>query len=470
MLTLPSAIRAQAIAAKSGPPQDCSRRDLEIHFGFFESPKTYFNFVVQGLNISDHACTLGYDFFDPEFLGNSPQFKCHDCGEREREGYRNDAIGTAAPVVRPGEIVRKQYRWRTVPESASTSCFRPNGMESENSETWKLATPSLMREVCSDISVVGTDVLAPRSASQTETMWTNDLNEDLTLTALRSAYYIDEAFPLTITQKYTPPVGPEPGKCRPLFLWHRSADGTVRVEEHTDSSTDGCGSMHFSFLPIKVFASSDWNSEEAKRLSNYGDQELQAFQQVDSLGDPHVHFTASAILHVQIDGPDNPNLRNWTRLKGLAADILLDRDTYRVGEDIPLHMAIANFDATAPIYSWDPLWDPCISVGIEVLDDAGKPLPDKKRVDYPPVLCSGHGFGPRPFERGKITSLEWGLKQTGWLPKSPGNYTVVLSWCTSSGTVTQGPNGWASNLTPYATVQAKATIHIVPAESQVPPR
>lgn len=35
VLTLPSAIRAQAIAPKSGPPQDCSKRDLEIHFGFF---------------------------------------------------------------------------------------------------------------------------------------------------------------------------------------------------------------------------------------------------------------------------------------------------------------------------------------------------------------------------------------------------------------------------------------------------
>jgi hypothetical protein len=194
---------------------------------------------------------------------------------------------------------------------------------------------------------------------------------------------------------------------------------------------------------------------------------LQAFEQIDGEGDPHAHFIVSDILHVRIEESENQNLRNWTRLKGLAANILLDRDTYTVGENIPLHLAIANFDATDPIYSWDPSWDPCISVSIQVLDEAGNPLADKDRFLYPPVMCSGHGFGPRPFERGKITSLEWRLKETGWLPKSPGNYTVVLSWCTSTGAVTQPPNRWKADQKPYATVQAKAAFHIIQDASQV---
>lgn len=462
-----STLRVQATASEPNSSKQCSKRDLEIHFGFFESPKNYFNFVVQGLNISDHVCTFDYDLFDPGFSETRSPFKCRDCGEREREGYRDDSVVTSDPVVRPGEIVRKHYRWRTAPESGSISCFRPKEMDSENSLTWTLATPSLMKQVCSDISVVGIDILAPRISSQTESLWTNEYYETLTLTALRSAYYIDEEFPLTISYKYTPPAGPEHGKCLPVFVWHRSADGTVRVEEHRPSSADDCQTMDLSFLPNKVFFSSEWNSEEAKRLSNYGDQELQAFQQVDNREDPHLHFAASDILHVRIEGSDNPNLRNWTRSKGLAANILLDRDTYKVGENIPLHLAIANFDATDPVFSWDPLWDPCISVNIQVLDEAGHPLAFKDRFLYPPVLCNGHGFGPRPFERGKITSLEWSLKQTGWLPKSPGNYTVVLNWCTSTGTVTKQPNGWKANQKPYATVQAKATIHIVPAETRL---
>ncbi len=470
MLSSPSHIRAQAIASESGPPQACSKRDLEIHFGFFESPKNYFNLVVQGLNISSHTCTFEYDLFDPRFSGDSPHFKCQDCAQREREGYRDDSVVTSFPIVRPSEIVRRQYRWRTVPESGSNSCFRPSKMDTEYASTWTIAAPSLIGEVCSDISVVGTDVLAPRSTSQTETLWTSERTKILELTALRSAYYIDEEFPLTISHQYLPPPGPEPGKCRPIFLWHRSADGTIRVGEHTLSSTDDCSTLNLDFLPDRTFYSSESNLDEAERLSNYGDQELQVFQQVDR-GDLHFHFLTSNVLHVRIEGADNPNLRNWTKLKGLAADILLDGDTYVVGEDIPLHLAIANLDATDPIYSWDPIWDPCFSIGIEVLDDKGNTLPANDRISYPPAMCNnGHGFGPRPFKRGKITSLEWRLKETGWLPKSPGNYTVVLSWCTSTGLATEWPNRNDAKLSPYATVLARATIHIVSPKSKVPTR
>lgn len=468
VLTLHPVIPAQAITSVPSPPQNCSKRDLEIHFGFFESPKNYFNFDVEGLNITDHACTFEYSLFDPRFSGASRQFKCQDCAKREREGYRNDATVTSSPVVGPGEIVRRQYRWRTTPESSSISCIKPPGMDSEYSSTWTLATPSLMRDVCSDISAVGTDVLAPRDASWRENLWTNERSETMILTSARSAYYIDEYFPLTISRKYVPPSGTGSSPCPPVFLWHRSADGTVRVEEHAESSSEGCQTLDLNFRPNKVFFSSEWNSDEAKRLSNYGDQQLQAFQEVDREGDSHVHFMASEILHVQIDGSESTNLRNWTRLKGLAADILLDRNTYKVGDDIPLHLAIANFDATAPIYSWDPVWDPCISVQIEVLDSAGNRLTDLGRRGFP--SCSGHGFGPKLFEKGRIASLEWSLKEMGWLPKSPGDYTVAMNWRTSTGSVDEKSNGWKAELSPYATVRATAVIHIIPAESQSPAR
>jgi hypothetical protein len=327
-----------------------------------------------------------------------------------------------------------------------------------------------MTDFCSDISVVGTDVLAPHDPLQSTMLWSNVWTskgfEPLKLTALRNSYYIDEEFPLTIIHTYAPPPGPAPGKCAPIFVWHRSADGTVLVKEHPGDSTDGCRTSAISFLPNKVFFSSDWNSEEAKRLSNYGDQQLQAFQQVDAQGDPHLHFITSDILRLQILGSENPGIRNWTRSKGLAADILLDRDTYAIGEDIPLHLAIANFDATAPIFSWDPDWDPCISVGIQVLDTAGNPLSPQDRItDF--NNCSGHGFGPRPFEKGKILSLEWKLKAMGWLPNHPGTYTIVLSWCTRTGKVTEPDRKgrWAANLQPYAMVQAKATIRITDSPS-----
>lgn len=458
--------RAQKPASE---PEDCTKADLEIHFGFYESPEAYFNFAVLGENVTDRACIFRDSLFDPRFTGDSRLFKCSDCAKREREGYRDDSAATFDPAVQPGEIVRKQYRWRTTPENDSISCIHPKGMDSEYSFTWALATPSLMTDVCSDISVVGTDVLAPRDQYQAEALWTNVRTtaeyKPLKLTAARTAYYIDEAFPLTVFHPLTPLTRPYSPACRPVFVWHRAVDGRVRVEEHSGNSSDGCQTVNFEFHPDKVFFTSEWKSAEARRLSNYGDQELQAFQKADAGGDPHLHFIASNVVHIQIEGAENPNLRNWTRVKGLAADILLDRDVYHLGEDIPLHLAIANFSAKAPVYSWDPVWDPCIAVGIKVIDDGGNALADDQRVRDPLFLCSGHGFGPKLFEQGRITSLEWGLKSTGWLPNRPGAYTIVLSWCTSTGTVRQSGGGWTADLKPYATVEAKALIHIVPLES-----
>jgi hypothetical protein len=66
-----------------------------------------------------------------------------------------------------------------------------------------------------------------------------------------------------------------------------------------------------------------------------------------------------------------------------------------------------------------------------------------------------------PFPKGKVVALEKDLKSEGWLPNHPGTYTIVFTWCTSTGTVDQTLAGWTAHLSPYATVEARATIHIV---------
>jgi hypothetical protein len=138
----------------------------------------------------------------------------------------------------------------------------------------------------------------------------------------------------------------------------------------------------------------------------------------------------------------------------------LDKDTYRIGEDVPLHLAIEDFDADVPLYTWDPLWDPCMVVGIEVQDAAGHPLSADERFPDSSI-CTGHGFGPRPFQKGKVVPLERTLRAEGWLPNHPGKYTIVLTWSPCSGWRKETSTGWLAHLMPYAVVQAKATIHIV---------
>ncbi len=454
----------QAAAQQATVSPACTKGDLEIHFGFSESPTNFYNLEVQGQNTSSHACSFEDSLFDPRFTGGTPPFRCEDCAKREREGFRDDGVATGSPMVRPGEVVRRQYRWRMRPEVGSdVACFRPQGMDSEYSFTWTLATPSLMRDVCSNISVVGMDVLAARDAGEAEKLWTNEAYDALNLSATRKAFYLGEVFPLTISDRY-PPHGAV--DCPAIYLWDRSADGTVQVEERKGKPAEGCR-QEVNLRPNQVFSSSEWKTPEAKRLSNYDDHEVRAFEAVSRGEDRHTHFLASEVLHLRVVDSSDQSLRKWTRLDGLAADVLLDRGSYKAGEDIPLHLAIANFAAMVPVYSWDPAWDPCSAVGIQVLDEQGRPLPESSRSHDYAQICSGHGFGPRLFEVGKIASLEWTLQSTGWLPKLPGKYTIVLTWCTSTGKVAQPKNGgWTADLKPYATVQARAAVEIVAADGK----
>ena len=180
---------------------------------------------------------------------------------------------------------------------------------------------------------------------------------------------------------------------------------------------------------------------------------------VSSPHDSQIRFATSNILRIQLaDASAIP--RKWgPRVKGIAADITLDKETFRIGENVRLHLAVEDFDAEVPIYAWDPLWDPCVAIGLEVRHASGNPLPADER--FPNwSFCTGHGLGPRPVAKGKAIPLERTLGEEGWLPNHAGTYTIVVIWapCADANAPATNP---VPDLKTYAVVQATAVIHIV---------
>jgi len=143
-------------------------------------------------------------------------------------------------------------------------------------------------------------------------------------------------------------------------------------------------------------------------------------------------------------------------------DVTLDKDAYKPGEDVPLHIAIENFDAPVPIYAIDPVWDPYPAIGVEVRDATGRLLPENERCSNG-MLWTGHGRGPVSYPAGKVVTIERTLASQGWLPNRPGVYTVVVTWCPLDGTHFEPGPGLArkDDIKTYATVQAAATFRIV---------
>lgn len=108
------------------------------------------------------------------------------------------------------------------------------------------------------------------------------------------------------------------------------------------------------------------------------------------------------------------------QIKGLALDITLDKTIYKIGDEIPLHIARANLGATEPI-----MMPPCDLVQINIRDAQGD------RVQYRDMsnevcVSSSADLGPRPKSSpGDIIATERTMSTYGM---SPGYYTLTGNW------------------------------------------
>jgi hypothetical protein len=117
--------------------------------------------------------------------------------------------------------------------------------------------------------------------------------------------------------------------------------------------------------------------------------------------------------------------QNWGQKDhGVAVDLSLDRDTFALGEDVALHIALENFDADIPVYGFSPLWNPFAAVKIEVRESNGQPV--KQTCNR--VWTSGGPAAMWRYPKEMIVPVERSLAGDGFLPDHPGNFTVSVAW------------------------------------------
>jgi len=438
---------------------NCDVDDFETKLQFFNGPGDYFKIAVYMRNIADHPCDFNGDLngapgFVPDRVeGHEPVKICFGCEERPPDGSQpRVTLGS----LEPGQVARQIYRWHTTPQSAAVPCLQPKWM----SGTTLIIAPSLIKPVCSEVEV-SRFTLAPAEENS------DPGDRKLQLTADRNEYYEGESIALHVSGAGAGLTeSPEKDGCPSLFLWQRSPDGATRLDEVQPYAFKGCKPV---FLGHEL---GDWrsgfelDSGANSRWLGAGEHTLQIFQLAGSEESAEINFNSSSELRLKIANPANIPRKWGARVRGIAADITLNKDTFRVGEDVPLHIAIENFDADVPVYSADPVWDPCGLVGIEVRDSGGRPLSESERLPMRSVCMGNHGFGPKPYEKGKVVALERSLGAEQWLPNHPGTYTVVVTWTPCTGP--EGASkflGSTSALKPYAVAHAEATIHVFASEN-----
>ena len=440
---------------------NCTAPDFDASLRFANGPADYYSIIIDKRNISGHPCVFDGPMYGPSFVpdrveGHNPYGICHYCEGRSPNGQ----TPISPPItINPGQVARQTFRWRTTPTNQASPCLQPKWMAG----SVILVAPSLLKKVCSDIEVSRFSVASSDSVPLQDQAAATERASALRLTSDKSTYDLGEPFSLRLSA-----IGPDSERqpkgenCPTLYLKQRSPDGATRVDEVQPLAFKGCGQPVLGHQPGDWRAGFDLDSGANSRWEGTGEHLMEVFQMAGSPDETQVRFVSSNVLRVEIADPAAIPRKWGQRVKGVAADITLDKDTFRLGEDVPLHLAIEDFGAEVPVYSWDPLWDPCMTVGIEVRDSGGHQLPVSER--FPPwSICMGHGFGPRLIAKGKLIPIERTLGRQGWLPNRSGTYTIVITWapCAGPKNVVSSAPEQSTDLKPYAVVQATTTIHIV---------
>jgi hypothetical protein len=267
--------------------------------------------------------------------------------------------------------------------------------------------PTLLKHVCSDVEG-GVYESGPFRAKSEDAA-------TLVLSAPKPSFFLGEQFFLTVVGSR--PAKDEAAPCPKLFRLERAPDGFTRLDDTTGAGFLGChpywpghqkGDWNTGF-PVEAGAGSHW--------AGLGEHQFQVLEQIQAMGSSDPTFHNSQILTLQITDPATI-IRPWgPRVNGVAADVTLDKSTYQVNEEIPLHLAVENFNAAGSVHAWDPLWDPCAAISIRVVDTQGDALPADSRQGT--NLCRGHGFGPnKEFTEGKVYTIERSLTNEGLATKA----------------------------------------------------
>lgn len=454
------------LATQAGAQEDssssCKAAALDIRPEFFNGPGDYFTVALNLRKISEEACIPDLPLYPPQFTATEAQpvkpFRVCDACE---DHLPNGQVRWEPPLLlSPGEIGHQTYRWKTAPENTAVACQRLSAL---GGPALLIVAPTLLVRVCSDIEVSrynpgifpglpGKSGENPREAGDPEA---------LVLSTSKRTYYQGEEFSLHVSLAFPRGGSPTDEECPMLFLWKRSADGTTRLDEAHPAGFRGCKSLLFG-----AKRDSDWEtgfelySGSGGAWSGIGTQSFELLEIVGSTEGAGIQFARSNELKVRIEDPSLIPRKWGPKINGVRVDLTLDKDTYQVGEDVPLHIATENLDAPAPIYATDPTWDPP-AVGVEVRNSGGQLLAQSERSW--PAAWTGHGRGPVLYPPGKLVPIELSLKSMGWLPNHPGTYTVIVTWVTSTGpsAVEQSGLGSQGDARPYATVQAAAVLRIV---------
>jgi hypothetical protein len=414
----------------------CTAANVDVAVQVADTADHYHSIALNLVNISDTSCNLESAPL-PTFNASGQVRPVRTCLNCSPDGVSHPS---SPLILKPGSAAHQEYRWRTEGEHCDTAKWLNSSVDRDFAHGLLVVAEKLIPQICSDVSVSGYRAGAfPASWAASDTG--READAAIRLTADKDSYLGSPDLPsaslsgneeisLHLTSEPLSNFPPSDASSCPVLLQKtRTANGFTRFDE--ESGKRYC------------WAASVTNSNERSRSI---DVDAGHRGQWTGLGDTAISFTQLAksqqgtwslaaesntlVLHI-VDAQTAP--RTWGKQEnGVAIALGLDAETYRIDQDIPLHIALENVSAEAPIYGKSTVLRPGEVVQVDVFDASGKRLDHSTRPPNSLWISGGPGRLAR-YPKGTVVPLELSVGSVSFLPDHPGRFTVVATWAPYKG-------------------------------------
>ena len=153
-----------------------------------------------------------------------------------------------------------------------------------------------------------------------------------------------------------------------------------------------------------------------------------------------VHVLVVSSIGLSASAQSLPPKENWGPAKeGVHVSLSLDKLTYALGEDIPLHVAAQVLTDKRPVHAvpdmpWGAFfakWDFSRSFHLTIIDEQGLIIGNTYPSNIPLLVegSSGPLLCQPPLEAGRVYTLDlFASRQQKTLPTKPGTYHLTVTW------------------------------------------
>jgi hypothetical protein len=427
--------RARAAALRPPPtpvtPQ-CSDHDLETKLRVFDT-LAYQAIAVEKRNTTKAACRLG--------------------------NY----------TLVPNQVAHAWRRWRkTADDGTTTGCHPLIDNSFLNGIT--LVSFTLVPPVCSSLE------FHDFAAGPFVPDWPPDHTialpppPNLVLTTPKAEYMQGEHVPLRLSVNGIDAATPKTKQGCPVFLRTITyPTGLIRIDEMTPTTRDPNG--YFSIVlncngtAFRGIERHEFEFDGDHYLDQKVSNAAHFFTLAGRSPQGEIRLVESNSTTIAFKDPAEMPRKWGATEQGVHVALSLDKLTYAIGEDIPLHIAAQVVSYERPVYAEPDTMrgtffsDFSGAFHLTLIGEdgiiAGNEDGDNLRIrslggSSGPAMC------PSPLEGGKVYPLERSAKLQGLLPKQPGKYRVFVTWspypasdppCSQLGSAT-----WEKRFRPFVTV------------------